>query len=454
MSATRLAFLLLFTIPFTGFVDASPSFAERVVVSEDDAEYEPKIQLDGAGLPRLAYLAPGGVLTWCAYTLSGTFTGIPLSAGPYVAHDYKHDRDGGEHIIGAATGAEDVLRLRYFYRPPTGGAFTSEIVLDVTRSAGITRFSMKNSLSMAVSDDGVVHVVYMLLSEDAMSVTFNYARRSVAGVWTIETIGNKFSIGVAAAVDEAGVPWILSYRVNIFDPSAPWEIVLANRSGGSWSSEIITTFIFGEDLPALSGAFFALTGAIRPAIGFTGDGSLHIAYTNGSLKYAVRAPGGEFQTETVRDFLKRLGDAGLSPTGSVLTGLGVRIAISPSGDNPVNLVFETFLHEDLAEDPDDPDELRVLDRALILAPGTAPRMVRRGGWRRRAGSERCSPWRARRRAAGSSKITMPAGRSGSSWGTGPPSRRITWDASSLPTEDRAGRRGGSSATAGDIPPTI
>ena len=60
----------------SGSVLASPSFSERVLVSVDSAIYLPKLQIDGAGLPRLSYLSDSGTLIFSSYRLSGSFSDL------------------------------------------------------------------------------------------------------------------------------------------------------------------------------------------------------------------------------------------------------------------------------------------------------------------------------------------------------------------------------------------
>jgi hypothetical protein len=179
------------------------------------------------------------------------------------------DRAGGVHVV---AGGDAVV---YAYRAAGGGPWEVTTVESDPAPIG-------QSSSIAVTDDGNVHVVYYR-SKDA---TLRHGRKGAP--WALEDI--KASIGQRCDLTVTGNTL---HAVSFDAANDVWYS--SQAAGGAWESAVIKT---------MSDSGFTAASGVSIVAGR--DGTLHVAYSDfvvgdEDLRYLYRPAGGSWTTSTIID---------------------------------------------------------------------------------------------------------------------------------------------------------
>ena len=153
--------------------------------------------------------------------------------------------------------------------------------------------------SIAIADDGTIHVAYV----DASALDILYATYA-GGRWTTSTIDSAGSLGPTVSLALSGGSPRVAYRVTGAYPDEH-EIRIATRSGGGWSFEAARS---GYD------AGFA------PTLAVDADGNAHVSvagYSGYDVNYATDASGAWESTRISNQWVNAMGDVAVDADGAV-----------------------------------------------------------------------------------------------------------------------------------------
>lgn len=225
--------------------------------------------MDATGLDRVAVTtAPDGTVVVAYTDASRHLTIATQTSNGWKPEVVKGDVESGLYAS-LAYAADGSLHVVHYDRGIEG-------LLDSSRAPGATAWTHttisadggENELVRGA--DGTLHLLFLAWDQATKSDALAYARL-VNGAWAVEPLGSgtRFN-SPALTVDAAGVPHAIAYQW-ADDSLDTGNLVLADRSSGSWKSEALA-------LPASYASDILVEGSVTHVVYAAPDekGAIHV----------------------------------------------------------------------------------------------------------------------------------------------------------------------------------